>query len=428
MTIRDIALSLGVSEKTIRKKISQMEIPKDASGRFIITKEDYIKLLYNYYPSMYAKVSHTVVPLIRKESKRMNRGKIQKVTRKDKTVYYIRQFPIGYDENGKVIYAKTNKGYSSRELAELARCELERLRDIKKTDINGTYVDYCINFVNNQELAEGTKATRLTAINTQFKPYFKNTLVTELTPQLVKAFSEKVKVSVSNTRVVLRQTLKNLFTDQIITTDLTQFFMFPKCEQREKKKPLKREQIEAFFKYVKGHMWEHIIHLLYKSGIRVGEALALQWNEVELLQDDLILLHINSTLGKVGGRQIGRKDPKTLSSKRTVVIYDSVLWKLLKRQSEISRSKWVCENIHGFAPINYNFLLRKLINPAKEALGFDVSPHVARHTFISHCLAKGIQAEDIAGQVGHTNTEMIYKVYGKAVEDPKEIYKSFRIL
>lgn len=45
------------------------------------------------------------------------------------------------------------------------------------------------------------------------------------------------------------------------------------------------------------------------------------------------------------------------------------------------------------------------------------NPHQMRHTFISHMLSIGNRPEVLYKIVGHLNTEMIYRVYGKFIHD-----------
>ena len=431
-TIRDIALTLGVTEATIRKKLKLLSVPKDTNGRLIITTDKYMELLYKYYPSMYAKVSHTVVPLVkRKDSKSMNKGKIQRVVqRSGKVYYYIRQLPIGYDEHGNVMYAKTKQGYNSKEEAELARAQLIASRDESIELSLGTYVNYCSNFIEKQEWAEGTKVGYRGVLKKYFKPYFKNTQIKDLTVAKLMGFVESITLNRQGCRGLLQTTLRKLYRTEVITKDLYSYLDFPRGYRslKKKRKPLTRQQLVKLFEWVKGHKLEYLIHLLFKSGLRIGEALALYNDEVELLEDDLVVININSSIGIVGKGLYGRKATKTVSSKRKTYVYDSYLWQLLKKKKESNTTKWLCENRSKVSHLSYTNVYDNFIRPAREDLGFEVYPHLARHTFISHSLANGIKPEDIAKQVGHTDTTMIYKVYGKSVDELKDSYKNFRII
>ena len=47
------------------------------------------------------------------------------------------------------------------------------------------------------------------------------------------------------------------------------------------------------------------------------------------------------------------------------------------------------------------------------------NPHQMRHTFISYMLMVGNRPEVLYKVVGHQNTEMIYRVYGKFIKGEK---------
>lgn len=67
---------------------------------------------------------------------------------------------------------------------------------------------------------------------------------------------------------------------------------------------------------------EHCIRLLFQCGLRIGELLALQWDEIEFIDDCKAKIHINASWGKTT-KGMARKEPKTASSKRTIPVNDS---------------------------------------------------------------------------------------------------------
>ena len=63
-----------------------------------------------------------------------------------------------------------------------------------------------------------------------------------------------------------------------------------------------------------------------------------------------------------------------------------------------------------------------------EKLNIKVTPHIARHTYISIALSKGVDLYALVQQVGHKDPTMILKVYGKLIKDQKEVFQKASII
>lgn len=427
LSVRTFANRIGVTEATIRTKLKSMSnLRKDQSGRYILSEEIYSQFLYKFYTRLYAKDSHSKVFVQQKGHTMLSKGKINKVTKKSngKTYYYLSQFPIGYDVNGEVIY-RNSKGLPSRAECEALRQQWITEREAPKYNPMSFY-NYCKNlYENDKTLAESTKYFHLKVINKHLKDYFSDVPYNEITSKILNDYTEHhLKSSIWGVRVVITKALHELYRTEVIERDLSQLVKYPKEHHRAKKKPLSSQNVKLVFQYFKWHRLEHAIQLLFKTGVRAGELLALHWDDIELLDDNLIVTHVSKSIAITDAGYIV-KEPKNRSSIREVYTYDEELWQLLKTSKDNSKTKWVVPNRSNTSYLQYNSLTR-FMREAGETIGLPerLTPHVARHTYISSCLHNGINAEYIAPQVGHTDTTMIYKVYGKATEKIKDIFKN----
>lgn len=437
-------MELKVTEATVRKKLKLMCIPKQPNGRMLVNDEQYKDFLYRFYPSIYAKTNRCVLAVERTlmDTKKLNKGKIQKIIQKSGNIYYyIRNFPIGFDENGNTIYYHHNVSYKTKEEAMTAREELVIKRSkglltgtAKETPKEQSYYQYCYDYVNGREneLAYGTFKNYLLYVDNYFKPLFSTVMVSKVTLELLEKLIENTaSIKNSFTKVLLRNTLLALWRKGILKENLYDKLVFPRQRERPiEKTPLTEEELKQLFSYVKGHRLEHAIHLHFKTGIRVGELLGLYWSEIELNDNYQVVVHVNHSysLSPVG---FCRGNTKTPSSKRTVIVYDEYLWGLLQqaRSDYGSKCKWVVPNTRYTTCVTHDVYNKMYIKIGKT-LKFTnkLTTHIARHTFISHSLAKGIRPENIARMVGHTDTSMIYKVYGKAINSGDDWYKDFRLI
>ncbi len=163
------------------------------------------------------------------------------------------------------------------------------------------------------------------------------------------------------------------------------------------------------------------MHLLFNTGLRVGELLALQWEEVEIIDDERGYVHVNGSMGltEFGVR---RKATKNASSVRRVPFCNKYLVHLLQEAKKCSQTVWVVSNKEGSGPMQKHNFMNRYFRDVGKKLNFDhpMSSHVVRHTYISNLVAQGIPVTTIATFAGHTNPEMIMTVYAHAIRDDEK--------
>ena len=144
------------------------------------------------------------------------------------------------------------------------------------------------------------------------------------------------------------------------------------------------------------------------TGMRSGEVDGLQWKYVDF-ERRLILIRETRVLGE-------DEYTKTDGSQREIQM-SNVVYDALKRQEKASRplSKYVFCNREGNPIDNKNFVNR-VWAPLLRNLGLEIRrPYQMRHTAATLWLAAGENPEWIARQLGHANTEMLFKVYSRYV-------------
>lgn len=89
----------------------------------------------------------------------------------------------------------------------------------------------------------------------------------------------------------------------------------------EKRRYLTEEELTRFLPLFDGYSsFNTIIKLLLYTGMRSGEALGLQWNDIDFKQN---IITVNHTLSDVAGKHF-LTTPKTKTSKRTIAISSTV--------------------------------------------------------------------------------------------------------
>ncbi|OZB69848.1 MULTISPECIES: site-specific integrase [unclassified Thiomonas] len=144
------------------------------------------------------------------------------------------------------------------------------------------------------------------------------------------------------------------------------------------------------------------------TGLRTGEIDGLKWKYVDFSHR---LILIRETL--VAGEE---DETKTIESNRDVQMSQIVFDALQRQFARTGPLKnWVFCNRQG-QPLDHNNVTKRVWYPLLRYLGYTPRrPYQTRHTAATLWLAAGENPEWIARQMGHTSTEMLFKVYSRYV-------------
>lgn len=144
------------------------------------------------------------------------------------------------------------------------------------------------------------------------------------------------------------------------------------------------------------------------TGMRTGEVHGLKWKYVDF---ERRLLMVRETI-------VDNEEglPKTDSSLRDIQM-SQMVHDALKIQETGTRhlSEYVFCNSEG-KPLDYKNVTNRVWRPLLRHLGLKVRrPYQCRHTAATLWLGSGENPEWIARQLGHTTTEMLFRVYSRYV-------------
>ncbi|HGQ8798557.1 TPA: tyrosine-type recombinase/integrase [Streptococcus pneumoniae] len=175
---------------------------------------------------------------------------------------------------------------------------------------------------------------------------------------------------------------------------------------------LDQSSYENFFDYV-------LYKTLLASGCRIGEALALEWSDIDLKKG---IISISKTLN----RYQETNTPKSKASLREIDIdIDKATVSLLKQYKKRQQvQSWQLGRSEGivFTPFTtkyaYACLLRKRLQSHFKGAGVpDISFHGFRHTHATIMLYAGIEAKDLQYRLGHSNISMTLNTYVHATKE-----------
>lgn len=144
------------------------------------------------------------------------------------------------------------------------------------------------------------------------------------------------------------------------------------------------------------------------TGMRTSEIDGLTWDCVDFDRREIRVRQalVNGVLG----------DTKTIGSNREIMmsqlVYDALL---LQKEHSFGKSDFVFCNSQG-NPLEYRNVNRRIWKPTLELLGLKHRrAYQTRHTAATLWLAAGENPEWIARQMGHSSTEMLFRVYSRYV-------------
>lgn len=154
--------------------------------------------------------------------------------------------------------------------------------------------------------------------------------------------------------------------------------------------------------------------LVAATGVRISEALALRWGDLELNGERPV---VRVRRAYVKGHF---KPPKSRYGKRAIPIDFALVQDLRKAQSA---SEWPGERDLVFGsgrgtPLDYGNLHRRVLKPATEEAGVPWAAfHTLRHTCASRLFAQGRNAVQVQRWLGHHSPAFTLSVYVHLLDD-----------
>lgn len=197
----------------------------------------------------------------------------------------------------------------------------------------------------------------------------------------------------------------------------------------EKQRKLIRE--EALRKYKNGkpvyRLGQAIVILMY-SGLRVGELLALTWDDIDF-DDETISVNKNAVVTKtIDGdeshyRLINQRSTKTQSGNRIIPMTSHVKTALKEIQEFNGSHQHVMSSSTGaqITPRNINRMFHSILTKTGIAKSKDdlLGVHSLRHTFASMLFQNGSDTKTVSELLGHSDTKITENIYIHLIQQQK---------
>ena len=284
---------------------------------------------------------------------------------------------------------------------------------------------------NSQQSMEGIVRLHILPV---FGDYKLDKLTTPIIQQQVNKWADKANkgekgayANYSFLNNINRRILQYGVTMQAIKHNPARDVIIPRKQQNKehKVKFFSNQELKQFLDYLEDldqSSYENLFdYVLYKTllatGCRIGEALALEWSDIDLKKGTI-------SISKTLNRYQETNTPKSKAGLREIDIDKATvsLLKQYKKRQQVQSWKLGRSESIVFTPFTtkyaYACLLRKRLQGHFKAASVpDISFHGFRHTHATIMLYAGIEAKDLQYRLGHSNISMTLNTYVHATKE-----------
>lgn len=210
----------------------------------------------------------------------------------------------------------------------------------------------------------------------------------------------------------------------------------PKAKNKDKKTKIKfhtKDELQTILDYLEestsignelqkhqGYLYYCLVRLLAFSGLRINEALALEWSDIDF---NACTLSVNKTLSRTE-KGFKPSTPKTKASIRTILLDNKTMqvlkaWRTIHKKMLFmngKRSELIFCEMDGYQSYSggYWYQVKKRINKT------DVKPisfHAFRHTHASLLFASGVTMKEVQVRLGHSSIQMTMDIYTHVTQE-----------
>ena len=177
--------------------------------------------------------------------------------------------------------------------------------------------------------------------------------------------------------------------------------------QRQDIEPFSLDDVQTIIRTIRADYRDYMV-VRFFTGMRSGELHGLKWKNVDFERRQ-ILVRETWTQGRT---EYTKTDGSQREIEMSLPVYEA-----LKRQVEVTRhlTEYVFCTRNG-GPLDTKNFTARIWYPLLSYLGLKARrPYQTRHTCATFWLAAGENPEWVAKQLGHSNTEMLFRVYSRYI-------------
>ena len=334
---------------------------------------------------------------------------------------------IGYDENNLPRTKNVTAVNKEKCLEKLERLKSEigiiQHNNLKADMTFGEWIDFWYQQYSKITLRPTTQSEYESLIYKHIIPEIGNIELNKLTRNDLQQFYSRLKLNgrqirteiygqgLSDRMVRACHTLCRKCLDKSVEENLIRINPAIDCKLPPKKtkemKVLTREEMQRFMAQAKYDGYLELFILELSTGMRRGEILGLQWDDLNMKTG---VLKISRQVVLLNGK-IHISEPKTKTSIRTIILPKDII-KILKEYKKTVDSKWLFPSpVKEDMPRNPSAVRKILARTLKKAGCKHIRFHDLRHTFATTALANGMDIKTLSAIIGHNSAETTLNIY-----------------
>jgi len=346
--------------------------------------------------------------------------------KKDKSGTYYFRIHMGFDSNSKRVQ-KFRSGFSTKKEARDEYCKLsinkEELLDTAQTTKESLYFEEYISQIflpwYKSQVKEQTYESRKSTINKNFK-FFGRMPVDSIEPIHVQKWQLKMSKELSPAYVRLVQGIFSIAMDRAVilhlATDNPSKVIGNVKKQKVKIDFWTKEEFEKVISVIDtSDYYQFFLYFtlwfLFMTGLRIGEATALQWSDVDL---ETGVINVTKTLLYKSQKNYKFSDTKTKASVRQIVVDPDTIslvrdWQ--EKQAAVLKKTNFILSYNGI-PTQKHTLAHAITRFSQAADVHRIRTHVLRHSHASLLIRLGENPLIIRDRLGHEDIETTLGTYG----------------
>jgi len=180
---------------------------------------------------------------------------------------------------------------------------------------------------------------------------------------------------------------------------------------------LTREEMQRFLVQAKEEGYFELFLLELATGLRRGEVLALQWDDLNFTTG---ALHIQRQVYRANGKLMV-SEPKTKAALRTIVLPLSLVEVLREYRHQVN-SRWMFPSpVKEDSPLDPATCRKRLQTILEHAGCKKVSFHALRHLFVTTALESGMDVKTLSTIIGHVFTKTTLNIYTHVTNEIRQM-------